>query len=109
MDSGNYEYAKREQLIEAILADRVGNGWSLDGGTADTDMTAMALQALAPYNDEEHPKSNLQSKQHFTLLSGMQQNDGGFASFGTANSESAAQVVVALSALGLMPTQIPVL
>ena len=101
VDSGNYEYAKREQLIEAILADRVGNGWSLDGGTADTDMTAMALQALAPYNDEEHPKVKSAIEAALTLLSGMQQNDGGFASFGTANSESAAQVVVALSALGL--------
>ena len=101
VDSGNYEYAKREQLIEAILADRVGNGWSLDGGTADTDMTAMALQALAPYNDEEHPEVKSAIEAALTLLSGMQQNDGGFASFGTANSESAAQVVVALSALGL--------
>ena len=101
VDSGNYEYAKREQLIEAILADRVGNGWSLDGGTADTDMTAMALQALAPYNDEEHLEVKSAIEAALTLLSGMQQNDGGFASFGTANSESAAQVVVALSALGL--------
>ena len=101
VDSGNYEYAKREQLIAAILNERTGNGWSLDGGTADADMTAMALQALAPYNDENHPEVKSAIEAALTLLSGMQQNDGGFASFGTANSESAAQVVVALSALGL--------
>lgn len=101
VDSGNYEYAKREQLIAAILDERTGNGWSLDGGTADADMTAMALQALAPYNDENHPEVKSAIEAALTLLSGMQQNDGGFASFGTANSESAAQVVVALSALGL--------
>ena len=101
VDSRNYEYAKREQLIAAILDERTGNGWSLDGGTADADMTAMAIQALAPYNDEDHPEVKSAIEAALTLLSGMQQNDGGFASFGTANSESAAQVVVALSALGL--------
>ena len=101
VDSGNYEYAKREQLIAAILAERTGDGWSLDGGTADTDMTAMAIQALAPYNDADHPEVKSAIEAALTLLSGMQQDDGGFASFGTANSESAAQVIVALSALKL--------
>ena len=39
----------REKLIDDILKNEVsGGGWSIFGG-ADSDMTGMALQALAPY------------------------------------------------------------
>ena len=38
------------------------------------------------------------------VLSGLQKDDGGFGSWGTVNSESCAQVIVALTALGLDPT-----
>ena len=102
VDSGNYEYTKREQLIEAILADRTDDGgWTYGEGGADTDMTAMAIQALAPYNDDEHPTVKSAISTALKLLSGMQNDDGGFSSMGYRNCESAAQVVVALSALGL--------
>ena len=36
-------------------------------------------------------------------LSALQRNDGGFDSWGTVNSESCAQVIVALTALGIDP------
>lgn len=102
VDSGNYIYNYRDKLIDTILDERTEDGgWTHTGNTADVDMTAMAIQALAPYNDEDHPEVKSAIEAALTLLSGMQQNDGGFASFGTPNSESAAQVVVALSALGL--------
>lgn len=102
VDSGNYIYNYRDKLIDTILDERTEDGgWTHTGNTADVEMTAMAIQALAPYNDEDHPKVKSAIEAALTLLSGMQQNDGGFASFGTPNSESAAQVVVALSALGL--------
>lgn len=102
VDSGNYEYTKREQLIEAILADRTDDGgWTYGEGGADADMTAMAIQALAPYNDDEHPTVKSAISTALKLLSGMQNDDGGFSSMGYRNCESAAQVIVALSALGL--------
>ena len=102
VDSGNYIYNYRDKLIDTILDERTEDGgWTHTGNTADVDMTAMAIQALAPYNDEDHPEVKSAIEAALTLLSGMQQNDGGFASFGTPNSESAAQVVVALSALRL--------
>ena len=102
VDSGNYIYNYRDKLIDTILDERTEDGgWTHTGNTADVDMTAMAIQALAPYNDEDHLEVKSAIEAALTLLSGMQQNDGGFASFGTPNSESAAQVVVALSALGL--------
>lgn len=102
VDSGNYEYTKRSQLIEAILADRTEDGgWTYGEGGADADMTAMAIQALAPYNDDEHPAVKSAISTALNLLSGMQNDDGGFSSMGYRNCESSAQVVVALSALRL--------
>ena len=102
VDSGNYDYDDRDGLIEAILADRTDDGgWTYGEGGADADMTAMAIQALAPYNDDEHPTVKSAISTALKLLSGMQNDDGGFSSMGYRNCESAAQVVVALSALGL--------
>lgn len=102
VNSGNYSYNYRDELIDAILESRTDDGgWTHTGDTADVDMTAMAIQALAPYYDEAHPEVKSAIDTALTLLSGMQENDGGFASFSTPNSESAAQVVVALSALRL--------
>lgn len=54
LDSGNYPApagdVTRETLIQTILdAQLADGGWSLSGEDADSDMTAMALQALAPY------------------------------------------------------------
>ena len=102
VDSGNYEYTKREKLIEAILDERTTDGgWLISGTTADPDMTAMAIQALAPYYDKDHPEVVEAIDTALDLLSDMQNDDGGFSSWGKANCESAAQVVVALSTLGL--------
>ena len=102
VDSGNYSYNYRDELIDTILDERTEDGgWTHTGDTADVDMTAMAIQALAPYYDKDHPEVITAIDTALDLLSGMQNADGGFASFGTPNSESAAQVVVALSALNL--------
>lgn len=79
------EQTTREGLVAAILTSQCSDGgWTLAGDTADVDMTAMALTALA-------------------YLSDAQQEDGDFMSWGTANSESCAQVIVALTALGIDP------
>ena len=76
-------------------------GWALMGDESDVDMTAMALTALAPYQEETDVKAAVE--QALTWLSNAQQDDGGFMSWGTANSESCAQVIVALTALGIDP------
>ncbi len=94
----------REKLVQAILDAATANGgWALDGDTADTDMTAMAIQALAPYYAGNETVKAAVDKA-LTVLSGMQLTDGGFASWGEATCESNAQVLVALTALGIDPT-----
>jgi len=64
-------------------------------------MTAMALTALASYQEETDVKAAVDAA--LTYLSDAQQADGGFMSWGAANSESCAQVIVALTALGIDP------
>lgn len=107
LDSHSYTPAgdvTRDKLVQAILDAQISSdgGWSLDGKNADVDMTAMAIQALAAYY-----KSNSSAKKAvdkgLSWLSSVQQNDGGFTSWGAANSESCAQVIVALTALGIDP------
>lgn len=109
LDSHNYTPAgdvTRDKLVQAILEAQISSdgGWSLDGKNADVDMTAMAIQALAAYY-----KSNSSAKKAvdkgLSWLSSVQQNDGGFTSWGAANSESCAQVIVALTALGINPAK----
>lgn len=109
LDSHSYTPAgdvTRDKLVQAILDAQISSdgGWSLDGKNADVDMTAMAIQALAAYY-----KSNSSAKKAvdkgLSWLSSVQQNDGGFTSWGAANSESCAQVIVALTALGIDPAK----
>ena len=107
LDSHNYPTmgdVTREKLIQVILdAQLPGGGWTLSGENADTDMTAMAIQALAPYYKTNETVKAAVDKA-LEALSALQRNDGGFGSWGTVNSESCAQVIVALTALGIDPT-----
>ena len=84
------------KLLEMQLED---GGWALTGANGDIDVTAMTLQALAPYAGE--PEAGEAVERALEFLSFRQQDDGGYASFGTKNPESAAQVLVALSSVGI--------
>ena len=107
LDSHNYPTmgdVTREKLIQVILdAQLPDGGWDLSAENADTDMTAMAIQALAPYYKTNETVKAAVDKA-LEALSALQRNDGGFGSWGTVNSESCAQVIVALTALGIDPT-----
>ena len=90
----------REGLVEYILGRELSSGgWAFSGSNADPDMTGMTIQALAPYY-----KSNTEVKtavdRALDVMSGLQKADGGFASWGTVNSESCAQVICGLLDIG---------
>ncbi len=107
LDSGNYlvpenkaanKQATRRMYIDEILSRQLKDGgWALSGNTADPDITAMALQALAPYTEQDDVSIAVESALH--CLSKMQNNRGGFSSWDTENAESCAQVIVAMCAL----------
>ena len=112
LDSHNYDIPKaatgktqttREALIDAILAAQLSDGgWNVNGNGADADMTAMAIQALASYySSNAKVKSAIDDA--LNRLSQMQEANGGYTSWGTANAESVAQVIVALTSLGIDP------
>ena len=96
------EQVTREGLVAEILSYQCSDGgWALMGDESDVDMTAMALTALAPYKDDVEVKAAVDAA--LAYLSDAQQDDGGLMGWGTANSESCAQVIVALTALGIDP------
>lgn len=98
LNSRNYT-SDTSWLVQAVLEQQNKDGsWSASADTkpvGDVDMTAMALQALAPYNkDGGNETVNTAVEKALNWLSGKYRS-------GYDSSESCAQVVIALSALNL--------
>jgi len=94
--------ATREMYVAEILRlQNADGGWSLSGETGDSDITGMALQALAKY--QETPDVSAAIDRALAFLSNIQESNGGFVStFSRAsNLESSVQVLVALTELGI--------
>lgn len=108
------------QLTDGVQGNAYG-GWVLGGygTTSDVDMTAMAIQALAPYynDDTVYTYTNGNSKTEVSKtvrqcvdealdrLGSLLNEAGGFTSWNTDNVESIAQVLVALCAVGIDPAK----
>jgi hypothetical protein len=100
LDSANYTNAQRANYIQAILDRQLSDGgWALSGQSADPDMTGMALQALAKYQDQAAVKDA--TDKALTCLAQTQDADGGYAHSSDPSSESVVQVLVALCELGI--------
>ena len=97
------EQVSRESLISFILSKQLEDGgWALSGKNADPDMTGMAIQSLAPYyNSNEAVKAAVD--RGVIRMSELQKDDGGYGSIDGICSESCAQVIVALTAIGIDP------
>lgn len=95
--------ATKESVLREILSWQAKDGgWALakQAASGDVDITAMAVQALAPYYKKDISVTKAIDKA-LNLLSGRQLERGDFQSYGKANPESTAQVLTALSALGI--------
>lgn len=94
--SANYGSCKlknEKRYLNDILKSQLSSGsFSLDNETADVDVTAMAIQALAAYKDNSTVASAISKGKKY--LSSKQRNDGGYG-----NAESTAQVIIALDML----------
>ena len=94
----------RQQCISYILSRQLSDGgWNYqeDAATSDPDMTAMSLQALANYQEQEKVQAAVSAA--VGRLSAMQNSDGSYTSYEAVNSESISQVIVACAALGIDP------
>ena len=114
LDSANYPMpqnpeaatqATRQMYIDCILdAELDEGGWTLSRRTsadpADPDITGMALQALAKYQNQEKVAAAIDRA--LTCMSEKQDSKGGFSNqWGDSNSESVVQVLVGLCELGI--------
>lgn len=99
LNSGNYTQDSY-WLVQAILTQKNADGsWRASAGTkpdGDVDMTAMALQALAPYYNEGGDTTV-----NAAVDKALQWLSAKYKGTGYTSAESCAQVVVALSALQL--------
>lgn len=94
----------RQQCISYILDRQLPDGgWNYqeDAAASDPDMTAMSLQALANYREQEKVQAAVSAA--VGRLSAMQNSDGSYTSYEAVNSESISQVIVACAALGIDP------
>lgn len=90
-----------EMLLQAVLgAQCEDGGWNLAGGQGDADMTGMALQALSFYYGKR-TDVNAAVERGLAWISKNQLESGGFGTQGVETSESVAQILVALSGLGI--------
>lgn len=107
----------RETILTRILsAQSAERGFSLSGEGVSADLTAMTLQALAPYQNSPHAFTVTDKAKGTAVertvseaielalgaLSACQMENGGFGDDGES-SESASQVIIALCALGIDP------
>lgn len=103
LDSNNYSsQLSRDTLIEYILESEIqGGGWSLSSQTPDVDITGMVLTSLSKYKDRTGIKPYIERGLDF--ISKSQGGDGGFQTMSAENAESSAQVILALTSLGIDP------
>lgn len=92
-------YTVNEVVDEIISRRKSDGGWAVGSGVSDVDVTAMVLQSLAPRRGSVGEKIDAA----LALLSERQGRDGSYSSYGKVNPESAAQVITALTTLGIDP------
>ncbi len=90
-----------EQAISEILALQLDDGgWAISGDSSNADATAMAIQALAPHAEKSDAVKQA-IDDAVSCLSVLALPEGDYVSYGAANAESAAQVLIALSSIGI--------
>lgn len=88
-------------IVEEVLSLQLPDGgWAISGKVSDADTTAMTLQALTAYEDETVAEARDRA---IALLCDIQTENGGYKSYGAENCESACQVLIALTCLGIDP------
>ncbi|CAI6086875.1 S-layer homology domain-containing protein [Cohnella sp. JJ-181] len=113
LDSGGYAVPAdaawtRDKLLDWLLALQNDDGsFPLTGGEAgNADITAMAIAALAPYAGaafDGGAQAGAAIDRAVAYLSSIQLSDGGFTLEDEENSETAAQVIIGLTAAARDP------
>ncbi|MBQ2896597.1 MAG: DUF4430 domain-containing protein [Oscillospiraceae bacterium] len=96
------QYSESEAVATILERQLPDGGWAVAGTVSDVDVTAMAIQTLAPYYESDTAVATAVDAA-LALLSERQLPDGDFKTNGVANPESGVQVLIALCALGRDP------
>ena len=105
-------YTRATILQALVAAQEPEGGFGLTAGNSDVDLTAMTLQALAPYQNSTVTYTGTSGesvtirevvRRALAWLSDQQTAEGDFISWDAANLESTAQVIIALCSLGVDP------
>lgn len=92
-----------DEIINTILSLQLGSGgFAVAGDNGEADVTAMTVQSLAPYYGKNDGVTAAVDNA-LSFLSSKQLDNGGFMSYGVENAESSAQVLTALTSLGIDP------
>lgn len=95
----NSEELMVQKIVEMQCAD---GGWTLMGNTGDSDMTGMAMQALASYyNKDGYEDVTAAIDKGLAWIEKNQLSSGGFGTMNTETSESVAQIITALCGVGI--------
>lgn len=98
----SYDDMRQEYINHIIDMELPDGGFSYAQDETDIDMTAMAVRALAPYYNTDMRVKEVIDRS-LKIIEQKQEKDGGFSSYGTSNSESLSQVILALCALDIEP------
>lgn len=91
-----------DSVVEKLLSLRKADGgWAVSGNFGDPDVTAMCLQALSCYRGAVDTGAAVEEALAF--LSNRQKDSAGYTSYGVECCESACQVLIALTGLGIDP------
>lgn len=102
LDMGNYSVpADAVWTRDALLKTLLEHEYLSDG--FDTDMVAMIMYAIAPYRSDEIYGAQVRAKldEGVRIIAQKMSKDYTFMSWNTVNSETASQVICALSACGI--------
>lgn len=102
LDMGNYMIPDNAIWTRDAFMDVILNHVYLSDGF-DTDMVAMLMQSIAPYANDEVYGERVRAKleEGVSIIITRMNADYSFKAWGAVNSETAAQVICALSAMGI--------
>lgn len=102
-DPSAVQQNSEELLVKKIVGMQCQDGgWTLMGTTGDSDMTGMAMQALASYyNKDGYEDVTVAIDKGLAWIEKNQLSSGGFGTMNTETSESVAQIITALCGVGI--------
>ena len=102
-DPSAVQQNSEELLVKKVVGMQCQDGgWTLMGTTGDSDMTGMAMQALASYYNKDGYENVTEAiDKGLAWIEKNQLSSGGFGTMNTETSESVAQIITALCGVGI--------